>query len=177
MTANLIALEPRHVAELLKDDRAVLIDVREPDEFVRRHVPGAQSRPLSMFPRAGALDSAGRTVVFTCRSGLRTAANCATLQAAVDGEAFILAGGIDGWAAAGLRLAENRRAPLEIMRQVQIAAGSLVLLGTVLGLVSHPAFFGLAAFVGAGLTFAGATGHCGMARFLALAPWNRPAAA
>ena len=62
---------------------------------------------------------------------------------------------------------------MEIMRQVQIAAGSLVLLGIVLGFAVAPAFFGLSAFVGAGLTFAGATGFCGMARLLMLAPWNR----
>ena len=47
--------------------------------------------------------------------------------------------------------------------------------GVGLGLLVHPGFFGLAAFVGAGLTFAGATGFCGMARLLAVAPWNRPA--
>jgi hypothetical protein len=46
-----------------------------------------------------------------------------------------------------------------------------------LGLLVHPAFFGLAAFVGAGLAFAGLTGFCGMARLLALAPWNRVARA
>jgi len=89
----------------------------------------------------------------------------------------MLAGGVDGWAAAGLPLVENRKAPLELMRQVQIVAGSLVLAGVILGFLVHPGFFGLSAFVGAGLTFAGATGFCGMARLLALAPWNRPARA
>jgi hypothetical protein len=67
----------------------------------------------------------------------------------------------------------NQKAPLEIMRQVQIAAGLLVLTGVGLGLGVNPLFFALAALVGAGLTLAGATGFCGMARLLALAPWNR----
>ena len=59
------------------------------------------------------------------------------------------------------------------MRQVQIAAGSLVLLG--LGLCSWvaPAWILLSWFVGAGLVFAGISGFCGMARLLALMPWNR----
>jgi hypothetical protein len=39
-----------------------------------------------------------------------------------------------------------------------------------------PGFFALAGFVGAGLTFAGVSGFCGMARLLALLPWNRTAA-
>ena len=57
--------------------------------------------------------------------------------------------------------------------EVQIVAGALVLAGVALGFGVHPAFFGLSAFVGAGLAFAGLTGFCGMARVLALAPWNR----
>jgi hypothetical protein len=45
--------------------------------------------------------------------------------------------------------------------------------GVVLGALVHPGFYGLSGFVGAGLVFAGVTGFCGMARLLALAPWNR----
>jgi hypothetical protein len=37
----------------------------------------------------------------------------------------------------------------------------------------RPGFWGLSAFVGAGLFMAGATGFCGMARLLAVMPWNR----
>ncbi|RZJ93902.1 MAG: DUF2892 domain-containing protein, partial [Brevundimonas sp.] len=75
--------------------------------------------------------------------------------------------------AADLPAAVDRKAPLELMRQVQIAAGSLVLLGTVLAWLVHPAFIALSGFVGAGLVFAGASGFCGMARVLAVMPWNR----
>jgi hypothetical protein len=56
---------------------------------------------------------------------------------------------------------------------VQIAAGSLVLLGVVLGLLWRPEFYALSAFIGVGLLFAGITGWCGMARLLELMPWNR----
>ena len=176
MTPTLTPLSPGDVAERLKARRAVLVDIREPDEFARRHVRGALSRPVSGFEQAHLKIEPGKDVIFTCRTGMRTGANCARLAAAVDGEAFVLAGGVDAWAAAGLPVAEDRKAPLEIMRQVQIAAGSLVMLGVLLGLTLHPMFFGLSAFVGAGLAFAGATGFCGMARLLALAPWNRRAA-
>jgi rhodanese-related sulfurtransferase len=177
MTAQLQSLPPNEVADRLRAGRAILIDIREADEFARRHVRGALSRPLSAFEAAHLKIEPGRDVVFTCRSGMRTQANCDRLAAAVEGPAFVLQGGVDGWAAAGLAVDEDRKAPLEIMRQVQIAAGSLVLAGVALGFLAHPAFFGLSAFVGAGLTFAGATGFCGMARLLALAPWNRPARA
>ena len=67
----------------------------------------------------------------------------------------------------------DTRQPIEIMRQVQITAGGLVFLGVILGVWVAPAFLGLSAFVGAGLMFAGISGWCGMAKLLALMPWNR----
>ena len=173
MPAHLQTLKPDDVADRLRAGRAVLIDIREPDEFARRHVKGALSRPLSAFESAHLVIAPGRDVVFTCRSGMRTAANCERLAAAATGDAYILEGGVDGWAAAGLTVEDDARAPLEIIRQVQIAAGSLVLAGVVLGATVHPGFYVLSAAIGAGLTFAGVTGHCGLARLLALMPWNR----
>ena len=63
------------------------------------------------------------------------------------------------------------------MRQVQIAAGSLVLLGVLLGFLWRPEFYALSGFIGAGLLFAGITGWCGMAKLLVVMPWNRQGAA
>lgn len=73
-------------------------------------------------------------------------------------------------------LARIAREPLPagpLMRQVQIAAGALVLLGVILSQTIAPAWIALSAFVGAGLVFAGLSGFCGMARLLPLMPWNR----
>jgi rhodanese-related sulfurtransferase len=67
----------------------------------------------------------------------------------------------------------DRKAPLPIMRQVQIAAGSLVLSGIALAVLVSPWFIALSAFVGAGLIFAGITGVCAMASLLLHMPWNR----
>lgn len=173
MNTALIPLKPDDVERRLQRRQAVLVDIREADEFARRHVRGALSRPLSGFEQAHLKVEPGKDVVFTCRTGMRTGANCDRLAAVVEGPAYVLEGGVDAWAAAGLPVNEDRKAPLEIQRQVQIAAGSLVLAGVALGFALHPAFYGLAAFVGAGLAFAGVTGFCGMATLLARAPWNR----
>ncbi len=51
----------------------------------------------------------------------------------------------------------------------------LVLVGIALGFVLNAGFFGLAAFVGAGLVFAGITDFCGMGLLLAKMPWNQHA--
>jgi hypothetical protein len=60
-------------------------------------------------------------------------------------------------------------------RQVRIGAGALVLASLALAQWVHPAWIGLAAFMGAGLVFSGVTGFCGMAIILAKMPWNQVA--
>lgn len=173
MTAKLHTLSPEDVRARLDQGRAVLVDIREPDEFARAHIKGAQSQPLSQWEKAHLTIDPDADVIFTCRSGMRTAGACDRLAARVSGDAFVLGGGLNAWEKAGLPVETDADAPLEIMRQVQIAAGSLVLIGVLLGFLVAPAWFGLAAFVGAGLAFAGVTGFCGMARLLMLMPWNR----
>lgn len=59
------------------------------------------------------------------------------------------------------------------MRQVQITAGSIVVTGAILAATVNLAFIWLSGFIGAGLVFAGSTGWCGMAKMLAVMPWNR----
>jgi rhodanese-related sulfurtransferase len=173
MTAILHKLSPQQVRERIDAGQAVLVDIREADEFARSHVKGAQSQPLSTWEKAHLSIDPDADVIFTCRSGMRTAGACDRLAARVHGDAFLLDGGLDAWAKAGLSVETDAEAPMEIMRQVQIAAGSLVLIGVILGFLVAPAWFVLSAFVGAGLTFAGVSGFCGMARLLMLAPWNR----
>ena len=76
------------------------------------------------------------------------------------------------WAEAGLPVVRGGTGiPLE--RQVRIAAGLLVLVGVLLGWLVNPGFYGLSAFVGAGLIYAGVTNRCGMGLLLARMPWNR----
>ncbi|MNH49445.1 Inner membrane protein YgaP [compost metagenome] len=169
----LVSLSPAEVAARLKAKTAVLVDVREPDEHAREHIAGAVPAPLSAFEAANLALTPGKDVIFMCRSGNRTGAHCDRLAARVDGPAHVLAGGLDAWKKAGLPVKTDARQPLELMRQVQMAAGGLILLGGALGVAVHPAFWGLSAFVGAGLFVAGATGFCGMARLLAVMPWNR----
>ncbi|HSE03134.1 MAG TPA: DUF2892 domain-containing protein, partial [Methylomirabilota bacterium] len=79
--------------------------------------------------------------------------------------------GVQAWRRARLPLREGRKR-LPVDRQVQLIAGTMVLVGVGLGLLVSPWFLALAAFFGAGLTFAGATGTCGLALLLMKLPWN-----
>jgi rhodanese-related sulfurtransferase len=171
---TLPAITPAAARDMIERG-ARLIDIREPDEHARERIAGAVNVPLARLDRSSADGAAA--VIYHCRSGARTAANAARLADAASGPAFILDGGLDGWRRAGQATFADRSQPLEIMRQVQLAAGGLVLVGVLLGVFVAPAFLGLSAFVGAGLMTAGATGWCGMARLLANMPWNRRSAA
>ncbi|MBJ8823723.1 rhodanese family protein [Citrobacter freundii] len=154
---------------------AKLIDIRDADEYLYEHIPEAHLVPLPTLEH-GVLPENLRAgqVIFHCQSGKRTQ-NAATKLSAIAAPAqvWLLEGGIDGWKAAGLPVAKDSSQPLPLMRQVQIAAGSLALLGVILGYAVNSAFFLLSGFVGAGLILAGVTGFCGMARVLNIMPWNR----
>jgi hypothetical protein len=115
-----------------------------------------------------------RASILSARSGNRTAANASRIIAKGFSDAHVLTGGLDAWKAVGLPVHFNRSAPIDLQRQVQIGAGSLVVVGVALGYLVSPWFFLLSGAVGAGLLQAGITGFCGMARLLRIMPWNKP---
>ncbi|QLY70673.1 DUF2892 domain-containing protein [Citrobacter freundii] len=167
-------ISPREAQTLLAQG-AKLIDIRDADEYLREHIPQAYLAPLSVLDQGLLPDNLrADRIIFHCQSGKRTQ-NAATKLSAIAAPAqcWLLEGGIDAWKAAGLPVVEDKSQPLPLMRQVQIAAGSLILLGVVLGYAVGSAFFLLSGFVGAGLILAGVTGFCGMARLLDKMPWNR----
>jgi rhodanese-related sulfurtransferase len=165
-------LERRH-NELKRLD---LIDVRTPAEFEQVHVEFARNVPLDqlepeaiMRARNGA---AGEPLYLICHTGGRSQKACEKFQLVGYANVVNVEGGTQAWDQAGLPVVRGK-ATISLERQVRIAAGSLVLIGTGMGWFVHPVFFGLATFVGAGLVFAGVTNTCGMGMLLARMPWNR----
>ncbi len=166
-------LAPHELSKRQSDGTFTVIDVREPIEYATGHIPGSHNIPLS---RLGSTDLPDAPLVLVCQSGKRSSMGLAELLRRGHPQPLAeLEGGFGAWQAAGLPVGRQRRAPMPLMRQVQIAAGSLVLLGVVLSLAVAPGWIWLSGFVGAGLMFAGISGFCGMARLLAVMPWNRVA--
>jgi rhodanese-related sulfurtransferase len=151
----------------------VLVDVREPAEYVGEHICGAALVPLSRFDPAAVPQVDGKTLVLYCRTGNRSAQAAQQLLNSGVRTVWHLQGGIEAWKAAGYETERTAHAPISLQRQVQIVAGSLVLLGTVLGAWVSPWFLLLSGGVGAGLTFAGITDTCGLAMLLAKLPYNQ----
>ncbi len=171
---DMTPITPQRAAALMREG-AVLVDIRERDEHAREKIPGARHHALSIIDRDHPARPGDDVLIFHCKSGARTRQNAPKIVGGLPSgvETYILEGGIDAWRSAGLPVDIDRRQPIPTMRQVQITAGSLVLIGVLLGAFVAPGFYALSGFVGAGLVFAGVTGFCGMERILALMPWNR----
>jgi rhodanese-related sulfurtransferase len=164
-------ISPKDLAERhLAGKPVVLIDVSTQVEYREVHVTYARNVPIDRLDaRAFAFsnDPSGDPLYIICRS-----AACERLIAAGCREAVNVEGGTLAWANSGLPVVRGKKA-ISVDRQVRIVAGFLILLGVVLGFLVHPVGFGLSAFIGAGLIFAGVTDRCGMALVLARMPWNR----
>jgi len=160
-------------AQALLAKGAILVDIRGADEYAREHIAEAHNRPMDVLNSQGLLTHDATAVIFHCNSGNRTLMNSKVLESCASCEVYILEGGITGWKKAGLPVVKDASQPLELQRQVQIGAGSLVLLGVILGSFISPAWYVLSGFVGVGLIMAGVTGFCGLARILMKMPWNK----
>lgn len=170
-------IRPKELDDLQRQGRAVeMIDVRTPVEYREVHAEGARSVPLDRLEPRAVMEarhgSKEEPLYLICRSGSRGRQACEAFHSAGFMNVVNVEGGTTAWEQAGLPVARGKKA-ISLERQVRIAAGSLVVLGTALGAFVHPGFLGLPAFVGAGLVFAGVTDTCGMGMMLARMPWNQ----
>jgi rhodanese-related sulfurtransferase len=104
-------LDPHDVARLLEEQSILLIDVRETDEYETERIEGALLFPLSAFDPESLPDAQGRSIVFHCAAGGRSAKAVAACQAAglpIDSH---MKGGISAWKAAGLPIVSGKPTP------------------------------------------------------------------
>lgn len=95
-------VSPSEAQRLISEEGALLIDVREPDEWQSARIPGAR-----LVPRGEILDRLeeiprDRPLVIQCRSGARSRDAAAALQQQGFRPVVNLRGGILAWANAGL---------------------------------------------------------------------------
>jgi rhodanese-related sulfurtransferase len=152
-----------------------LIDVRTPLEYREVHVDCACNVPLDTLDPPKLMmhrhEAGAAPLYIICRSGGRAAQACEKFVTAGFPNVVNVEGGTLACIEAGLPVVRGKKV-VSLERQVRIAAGLMVLFGVALGFLAHPAGFGLSAFVGAGLVFAGVTDTCPMALLIAKMPWN-----
>jgi len=172
---NVTTMSAKQLHDLVQSGTAVeLIDVRTPVEYREVHVGFARNVPLDQLDAAQFAAGRDRSepLYVICRSGSRGKQACEKFLAAGYTNVVNIEGGTQAWDQAGLPVVRGQKA-MSLERQVRIAAGLLVLVGSALGAFVSPYWIGLSAFVGAGLTFAGITDTCGMGMILARMPWNQ----
>ena len=177
---ELKTMSPRSLSDIIeRGQKAHLIDVRTPAEYRSGHAVGAISVPLDQLhpdqlsERLGDVE-AGRThpLFLTCQSGLRAEQAAKRLSHAGFDNVYLVAGGTEAWAKAGLPM-QRCGSAISLERQVQIAIGALLVLKVAFGFTIHELFFAAIPLIGAGLIIAGLTRWCGMARLIAMMPWNK----
>ncbi|WP_304451123.1 rhodanese-like domain-containing protein [Nocardiopsis sp. YSL2] len=156
------------------DPDTLLVDVRTPAEYESSHIPGSVNLPLGQVDRhlERIVSDAGGRLVLVCQSGNRaTQCQSRLASAGLEGTA-VMTGGMNAWESVGAPVVRGReRWALE--RQVRLVAGSIVLVSVLASLLWSPAVW-IAAFIGAGLTFAAVTNTCAMGMMLTKLPYNQP---
>ncbi|MFL5572160.1 MAG: rhodanese-like domain-containing protein, partial [Gemmatimonadaceae bacterium] len=101
-------VDPPGLRELIGADGVQVIDVRNPDEWRRGHLPGAIHIPLAALPeRLSEVDPAA-PVILHCQGGSRSSIAASFLQAHQFDNVSNLAGGYEGWEKAGLEIERGR---------------------------------------------------------------------
>lgn len=85
------------------DSRALLLDVREQEEWNARHIPGALHVPLAQIEKEASTQFPDKTtpIICQCRSGKRSLIAAQTLKKLGFTDVTSLAGGIQAWEQAG----------------------------------------------------------------------------
>jgi rhodanese-related sulfurtransferase len=153
-----------------------LIDVRTPAEFREVHVDFARNVPLDQLDPDAIMRSrngnSDEPLYVICQLGGRSQQACAQFHSKGFTNVLSVEGGTKACEQTDLPLTRGKKS-ISLERQVRIVAGSLVLVGVVLGWQVHPALYGISAFIGAGLVFAGISNTCGMGMVLSRMPWNQ----
>ena len=97
-------LDPQAMVQLMNRDKAVVIDVCEPDEFARGHVIGAKNLPLGQLEDklAQVVKNKSTQVIMVCQVGARSARAAATARKLGYENVQSLSGGLRAWTAASM---------------------------------------------------------------------------
>lgn len=99
---GLIELDPSTVKAMIDAGEAVLVDVREDEEFAEERIEGSLLSPMSDFELDTWPSVPGKKVIISCLGGVRSAAVGRKLIASGHGWAVHMKGGLNAWKDAGL---------------------------------------------------------------------------
>lgn len=167
-------IDAKTLREWLKNNEAIVVDVREPAEHEAEKIAESHLVPLENICKNSLPKCENKKLVLHCRSGKRSSNACQKLLSEDPNlEIYNLEGGISSWIEAGCEIKNSGKFFLPLDRQVQLVIGLAVFIGTTLGYFYNPKFLLIPAFFGAGLIFAALSGTCALALLIAKMPWNK----
>jgi rhodanese-related sulfurtransferase len=97
-------LDPQAMVQLMNREKAVVVDVCEPDEFARGHVIGAKNLPLAQVDEklAQLVKNKSTHVIMVCQVGARSARAAAAARKLGYENVQSLSGGLRAWVAASM---------------------------------------------------------------------------
>lgn len=100
------SISPSESTQMINRDDALILDVRENNEFSEGHIINALHIPLSSLKtRMSELEKhKTKKIIIACRSGHRSSQACANLKKEGFAEVFNLSGGVMAWENANLPL-------------------------------------------------------------------------
>ncbi len=102
--AAMAGLDPAGAVQLINREKAVVVDVCEPNEFAAGHVGGAKNLPLGELEAklAGMVKNKSVPLILVCQSGARSGRAVAIAKKLGYEQAQSLGGGLAAWKAASL---------------------------------------------------------------------------
>ncbi len=102
--AAMAGLDPAGAVQLINREKAVVVDVCEPNEFAAGHVGGAKNLPLGELESklAGTVKNKSVPLILVCQSGARSGRAVAIAKKLGYEQAQSLGGGLAAWKAANL---------------------------------------------------------------------------
>lgn len=161
--------------EAIAAGKVNILDIRTPGEFETFKIAGSINIPLDRLNPADVVARFGADAALycICQTGTRSQLAASKLRTAGMQRVIHVDGGTNAWISAGFPVESGRRNVISLDRQMRITAGALIIIGTTIGALWHPAGYWLAGLIGAGLMYAGLSNSCGMTAMLAKMPWNQ----
>jgi rhodanese-related sulfurtransferase len=102
--ANAGSLTAQGAVQLINRERAVVVDVREPEEYAAGHVTGAKNVPLNQLDEklGAAVKNKSVPLLLICATGARAQRAVATAKKLGYEQAQAVAGGLKSWKEANL---------------------------------------------------------------------------
>jgi len=102
--ANAGSLTAQGAVQLINRERAVVVDVREPEEFAAGHVTGAKNVPLNQLEQKlpAAVKNKSLPLLLICATGARAQRAVATAKKLGYEQAQAVSGGLKSWKEANL---------------------------------------------------------------------------